>query len=80
MNGHPIKVLCGWQEMTIVMAEHNEAVPPNGAIPMYRQGGPRDGDLMGYVSLFDSPDDELRIVFHGYEALVTSDEVPVTGS
>ena len=36
-----VKVLCSDQETSVVMDGGGESAPENGAIPMYRQGGPR---------------------------------------
>lgn len=62
------RVLAGTEQCTAVMTTDEDAAPVNGAVPLYRQGGPKDGGLMGYCTVLHvSTDDppEAWIGFHG---------------
>jgi hypothetical protein len=55
-------------ERTDIDMVDDEAAPPNGAIPVIRRGGPRDGGLMGYASVAPNLDGTSTTVFmHGAE-------------
>jgi hypothetical protein len=67
LTGRPLKVLAGLEleETSIIMTDDDEQSPENGAIPVYRQGGPRDGDLMAYVSILPALDGSAHFLVHG---------------
>jgi hypothetical protein len=53
------------QHVDVEMATDDQEAPPNGAVPVIRHGGPRDGGLMGYASVFPTLDGSLTVLMHG---------------
>jgi hypothetical protein len=65
LTARPLKVLLNTEETEVVMSGEGAWAPDNGAIPMYKNGGKRDGELMGYVSVLPALDGSVQILVHG---------------
>jgi hypothetical protein len=61
------QILMDLEHCDVETAADGDEAPPNGAIPVFRRGGPRDGDLMGYASAFINLDESCTVLLHGDE-------------